>query len=235
MTGLGDALGVLVGQAILSSILAYWEWKGCLDMIGVGAVLMCGSFLSGTVWQPLVNAFATADLGFSAAAALTGLCCGSSFFVGMLLGIKLIGKITDWSILMVATLAATIGGATALFVGTDVQFSGNWLGNAVGERQGDNKFVDCLRAAFSTTLGFFMVQLILNAVVPLGSLWTDDPLQADAARVGSSRDYGSVNQEDGLADSSQEDGLSISAVEGIMIETGGNGLSLGRRKSVPNF
>lgn len=63
-------------------------------------------------------------------------------------------------------------GSAAFFVGTvDGTFSDNWLSAIVGVRDGEYPMLDCLKAGFSTFLGFVTLSLVLYILVPNQFLW----------------------------------------------------------------
>lgn len=136
-TGLGDAVGVMVGHC------AYFAAKKSItgdDSINMeresqtGLLLASAAFCSGTAWQPLVDALQGANLSFFQVFAGTWVGCGTAFYLG-LRGARTIlsgpcryiheptyeNSVTDKS------LSAAIGGATGFFVGTDTGENRNHL------------------------------------------------------------------------------------------------------------
>ena len=85
-TGLGDALGVLAGHCLYyglkkstgvdSEINLTREWH-------TGVLLGSAAMMSGTAWQPLVNALQGANLGFTTVMAGTWIGCGVAFYTGL--------------------------------------------------------------------------------------------------------------------------------------------------------
>ena len=70
------------------------------------------------------------------------------------------------------SLCIAVAGAAAFFVGTDFGFPQNWLRSVVGERDGSDKFLDCLRSGFSTFLGFICFSIAQILLIPNRYLWT---------------------------------------------------------------
>jgi hypothetical protein len=105
---------------------------------------------------------------------LVGTGCGLLFWIGMTTGRAAVdlprATVRD------ATLALACGVGCATFVGTDCQYTGNFLRPVVGERASFSGLHDCLVAGFSTALGFFVAQLLLvTTLVPDGCSWCDPP------------------------------------------------------------
>ncbi|KAL9182087.1 hypothetical protein ACHAXT_012430 [Thalassiosira profunda] len=184
-TGLGDAVGVLVGHC------AYFAAKKgitgdddiCMEREGQTGLLLAGAaFCSGTAWQPLVDMLQGAGLSFTQVFAGTWLGCGTAFYLG-LRGCRTIlsgpcqyiheptyeNSTTDMS------LSAAIGGATGFFVGTDTGYlpAQNFLINAVGIHDTTPALAGCAIAGTSTSLGFLTAQTTMNTIYPAGKLWND--------------------------------------------------------------
>eukprot|EP00658_Telonema_sp_P-2_P024451 TRINITY_DN19825_c0_g3_i1.p1 TRINITY_DN19825_c0_g3~~TRINITY_DN19825_c0_g3_i1.p1 ORF type:complete len:287 (-),score=55.97 TRINITY_DN19825_c0_g3_i1:246-1106(-) len=203
-TGVGESIGVLIGQALLTTILAYWRFEGWMVVARDAAILAVGAFISGSAWEPMVQA--TRSLDFTWAALTTGVVCGTGFFLGIT-GMQWVlppqsptpslkGPISseeskysagedceiqvtetrsiDWSSNL--TLSVAVMGAAAFFVATDIAFHGNWLQTVLGERDGSSKIRDCALSGSSTMMGFWFVQIFFVLVVPPGYLWTDKDL-----------------------------------------------------------
>lgn len=126
---------------------------------------------------PLVNvASEDLQLSFNAAMAFVGVCCGTIFFIGYSLGIYIFIRRKVWDdnvhVLQEVSLALGVFGSAACFVGTsDNVFSDNWLSTVVGVRDGEYPILDCLKAGFSTFLGFMTLSLVLYLLVPNKFLW----------------------------------------------------------------
>lgn len=176
MTGLGDAIGVYVGHTTLYKIKEAIGTK--VDMKQehqIGRWLASAAFLSGTAWQPTVNALAGMGLGFTGAAAATTMVCGGCFFVGLRMGrsVYSVGRANPENLPKDAMLGLSIGGATGAFVGTDISFAGNWLRPVVGIEEGMSNLAGMCTAGTSTGLGFAAFQGVQNAVVPAKKSWND--------------------------------------------------------------
>ena len=145
-----------------------------MHIVQSGAIVSTGSLLSGSAWQPLVNYFHSAGLSFSVGMVLVGLVCGTCFFVGITIAALCVTRCSRSKRDFVKdfTLALSVAGATATFVGTDESWHGNWLQPLVGERDGSSVLRDCLKAGASVVLGFCVLQLVLIAVVPPRVMWT---------------------------------------------------------------
>lgn len=186
--GFGEALGVVLGLAILEFLASKGVTENPpvpfnLESFRVAATqLACAAFSSGTVWQPALNFSQNNGLNFEFAMAFVGVVCATCFFLGMQLGRIVTNSLArarseENLKTMDATLAVSVGYATAFFVGTDSGYTANWLQPAVGERAIYNAsefFEDCLRAGFSTFLGFSFCQIfLLNWTSRDGANWAD--------------------------------------------------------------
>lgn len=168
--GAGDALGVVLGSLIVA--LTHARGKIERGLCKPGLTLALGSFLSGFVWQPLVNALFHLDVAFEIGMLLTGCGCGAAFFVGLVATRALMRQVTCKVLFKDATLSVCVAGATAFFLGTDTAWPGNWLQGLVGERSGDSATLKCLRAGLSTFIGFCACGGLLVVLVPTRLLWT---------------------------------------------------------------
>lgn len=193
---LGHLLWSLVKQTWIDSMVS-------MDKeLHVGLFLACSAFLSGTAWQPAVNGFGPLGLGFgfNFVAIGTGLICGTMFMIGLRLGRTIYSKLelkceklpyyltlahrqsyvpaieapSSENLILDAQLALSIAGGAACFVGTDVTFgASNWLRAIVGVYGKTLQFEGCVKAGFSTLLGFGVVQMVQNAFVSREGSWTD--------------------------------------------------------------
>ena len=196
VTGIGDGFGVFIGNMIrlkLESISMKYtnskkkrivrlmftpsNYPGHSDALRDSAAVSVGAFVSGFAWQPLVNvASEDLQLSFNSAMAFVGVCCGTIFFIAYSLGIYMFIRRKVWDnnihVLQEISLAVCVMGAASFFVGTTYNaFANNWLENAVGVRDGEYPMLDCLKAGFSTFLGFMTLSLILYLLVPNQFLW----------------------------------------------------------------
>ena len=190
ITGCGDAIGVFFGHLILS-VLTVACCSTCfanrwgLDEVGRGAFvglwLASCSMLSGTLWQPLVNW--THPLGFERAALLTGLCCGLSFIAALRLGRDFYGTLLGCghsvprgerdNFRADVCLGVSIMGALALFCATDPTLEGNWARAAFGVTDADTKAAGMVKAGGSAAVGYLVIQLLQNALLPRGWSYLD--------------------------------------------------------------
>ena len=173
--GVGDAAGTFVGNAILLLCLSHSNgWPGCSHVMLSGMVVSAGSLVSGAMWQQLVDYFQASGLSFTPGMVLVGLVCGAGFYSGITIAALCVTRCrrTRLDFAKDFTLAVSVGGATAAFVGTDESWHGNWLQQVVGERDGSSVVLDCLKAGASVVLGFCILQLVLIAIVPSRVLWT---------------------------------------------------------------
>ena len=75
---------------------------------------------------------------------------------------------------MDAQLSIAVGGATGVFVGTDVSYgSENWMAGLIGVQDDDAILTGMIKAGSSTALGFTAIQLVQNVTVPHGHCWLD--------------------------------------------------------------
>jgi len=191
-TGVGDAIGVLVGHTLFYAAkkAAFDDSIDMASTVQTGCLLATGAFHAGTAWQPIVNALHD-GLGLSFNQTLVGTLggCGFMFFVGLRVGRSLLSPMMSHvqgpsyaNLKADAGLSVSIGGATACFVGTDVSFatmSGtevleqNWLRPVVGIEEGVSDLSGMVSAGTSTALGFTAIQMAQNVAVPKGKNWVD--------------------------------------------------------------
>jgi hypothetical protein len=184
-TGLGDAIGVMVGHCAYFAAKRRITGDETISMereSQTGLLLASAAFCSGTVWQPLVDVLQTANLSFPQVFAGTWVGCGTAFYLGLraartiLSGpCQYIHEPTYENSSTDKSLSAAIGGATAFFVGTDAAYlpSQNFLINTVGIYETTPALAGCTIAGSSTSLGFISAQSTLNAIYPSGKLWND--------------------------------------------------------------
>merc|ERR1712154_92422 len=88
-TGLGDAIGVLVGHCGYYGIKKAITGNEKILMkreFDTGFLLASAAFCSGTLWQPLVDALQGANLSFTGVFAGTWIGCGTAFYLGLRAG-----------------------------------------------------------------------------------------------------------------------------------------------------
>lgn len=183
-TGLGDALGVLLGH------VAYYGGKkavvgGSINMtqeVHTGILLGSAAFCSGTAWQPLVDALQGANLSFMEVFAGTWIGCGTAFYLGLRGGrtilsgyLKHIEEPTYENSKTDMSLSSVIGGATGFFVGTDAAYlpDQNFLIDIVGITDTTPDLAGCAIAGSSTAMGFATAQSGINVIMPAGKCWND--------------------------------------------------------------
>jgi hypothetical protein len=184
-TGVGDALGVLLGHS------AYYGCKKALigseninmtKEVQTGMFLGSAAFCSGTVWQPLVLFLQGTGLNFNGVMLGTWLGCGTAFYLGLRANRILLPRFlshvdpcTEENKGKDAALAVSIGGATGFFVGTDTAYlpTQNFLIDIVGIHSGTPSLPSCVIAGSSTSLGFMTAQSGLNVLYPAGKCWND--------------------------------------------------------------
>lgn len=184
-TGLGDAVGVLVGHcgyyAIKKSVTGN---KNILMKreFDTGVLLASAAFCSGSLWQPLVDVLQGANLSFSAVFCGTWVGCGTAFYAGLRAGRTIFPSILEYveeptyeNSKTDASLSMAIGGATGFFVGTDAAYlpDQNFLIDIVGITDGTPDLMGCAIAGSSTALGFGVAQTGLNIVYPAKKCWND--------------------------------------------------------------
>lgn len=184
-TGLGDAVGVLVGHSAFYAAKKAVTSDESIDMdreAQTGLLLASAAFCSGTVWQPLVDMLQGMNLPFLQVFAGTWVGCGTAFYLGLrgareiLSGpFKHIHAPTFENSITDKSLSVAIGGATGFFVGTDAAYlpSQNFLIGVVGIHDATPALAGCAIAGASTSLGFLSAQTTLNAIYPAGKLWND--------------------------------------------------------------
>lgn len=187
-TGAGDFAGVFIGHT------AYFGLKRALfdKSINMAAeaqtalLLASAAFGSGFVWQLALNGFQAAALPFATCALGTAAVCGATFFGGLRvsravypkLGMKYIEAPTYRNLRDDAALSVAIGGATGMFVGTDVSMADNVFRGFVGIEDGFSTATGMAIAGKSTAVGFLGVQAAMNAFLPAGRNWLDQEHRA---------------------------------------------------------
>ena len=184
-TGLGDAIGVLLGHC------GYYAAKKAVTgnskilmkrEFDTGFLLASAAFCSGTLWQPLVDALQGSGLSFTGVFAGTWVGCGTAFYAGLRAGRTILPSFLTYveeptydNSKTDASLSVAIGGATGFFVGTDVAYlpEQNFLINIVGIQDATPALAGCALAGSSTGLGFGVSQSALNIVYPSGKCWND--------------------------------------------------------------
>lgn len=184
-TGLGDAVGVLLGHC------GYYAAKKAVTgnskilmkrEFDTGFLLASAAFCSGTLWQPLVDALQGSGLSFAGVFAGTWIGCGTAFYAGLRAGRTILPSFLTYveeptydNSKTDASLSVAIGGATGFFVGTDVAYlpEQNFLINIVGIQDATPALAGCAIAGSSTGLGFGVSQSALNIVYPSGKCWND--------------------------------------------------------------
>lgn len=184
-TGLGDALGVLLGHS------AYYGCKKVITSDGnihlskevqTGIFLSSAAFCSGSLWQPLVLNLQSMGFSFNGVMLGAWVGCGSAFYLGLRINrmilprfLEHVEKCTEENKGKDATLALSIGGATGFFVGTDTAYlpTQNFLIDIVGIHNGASNLTSCAIAGSSTSLGFITSQTLLNFSYPKGKCWND--------------------------------------------------------------
>eukprot|EP01090_Pellita_catalonica_P008974 TRINITY_DN20027_c0_g1_i1.p1 TRINITY_DN20027_c0_g1~~TRINITY_DN20027_c0_g1_i1.p1 ORF type:complete len:254 (-),score=36.47 TRINITY_DN20027_c0_g1_i1:613-1374(-) len=180
-TGFGDLLGVATGhyiwQVAKKPIATYCNATFKTNMTipdltkeaHIGGWLGSAAFLSGTAWQPTLNALQSMDLGMPACFLGVGAVCGAAFFTGLRVGRRFypsflpgVERGTKENLVADIGLSASIGGATGTFVGTDTSFVFNPLQKLFGVHDNTPELVGCLKAGSSTLSGFFTFQTAQN-------------------------------------------------------------------------
>eukprot|EP00041_Stephanoeca_diplocostata_P027597 m.762100 g.762100 ORF g.762100 m.762100 type:complete len:322 (+) comp23208_c1_seq24:294-1259(+) len=217
-TGAGDAFGVFIGNLFLSLLLRYRELSASKHPIsdkwgkgGFGcafftpvlkecAVLAAGAFCSGSIWQPMLQAVSATVKSFTLGALCVGLACGTAFFAGITIAEYIMqGKASSKiEVIRNVTLSIVVWGGAAFFVGTDVAYKGNWLAPIVGERGGETKGYESVKAGWSTALGYLVFQLLLMLLVPMGLLWTETPHSWESEQHTQGRSGQYETDEDGM-------------------------------------
>lgn len=184
-TGLGDAIGVLVGHCAFYGVKKAITGNEKILMkreFDTGFMLASAAFCSGTVWQPLVSLLQSANLSFQGVFAGTFVGCGIAFYSGLRAGRTILPSFLEYvegptyeNSKTDALLSVAIGSATGFFVGTDVAYlpQQNFLIDIVGIHDGTSNLAGCAIAGTSTALGFGACQSGLNIVIPKSKNWND--------------------------------------------------------------
>lgn len=182
MTGAGDMAGVFVGHTGYYALKSMFA-KG-IDMKAEatsGLWLGSAAFCSGFAWQPLVNFFTeTCKYQFYGTALGVWAGCGTAFYAGLRVFRRVYASMglpmpaPDYANLKGdALLSVSIGGATAVFVGTDPALVGNVFADLVGVTDEMADFEGMCRAGLSTAIGFSGSQAAFNVVQPGGKNFLD--------------------------------------------------------------
>jgi len=167
--GVGDFLGVFLGHLIYmslkKSIVA--SKKTMADEFGVAIWLATAAFCSGTAWQPVVNFFVGTGLSFAPVALCTTATCAAFFFGGLRFGRIVytglgIEKSHPRNFAEDAGLSVAIGGASGMFVGTDVTIIKNPIDAFVGVYPEMSTLQACTKAGTSTGVGFALFHTLQN-------------------------------------------------------------------------
>lgn len=187
-TGAGDFAGVFIGHTLFYTAKRALVDKS-IDMAqeAQAAVLLASAaFGSGFVWQLALNNFQAVSLPFTACALGTGAVCGATFYGGLRLGRQVFPKLglnhiegpTYKNLRDDAALSTAIGGATGMFVGTDVSFAAdNFLRGFVGIEDTASTLTGMAIAGKSTAAGYMAVQGAMNVFLPTGRNWLDGELR----------------------------------------------------------
>jgi len=187
-TGVGDLLGVFLGHmvymAIKKSILPSKKTLG--DEFGVGIWLGTAAFCSGTFWQPTVNLFAGLGFAFPMVALFTTIVCSGAFLTGLRAGRRIynplgIEKAHSRNFAEDAGLSVAIGGASGMFVGTDITIPKNCLDSFVGVYPDMTPVEGCIKAGTSTAVGFTLFHSIQNTRAQASSAYVTSDTFKDIA------------------------------------------------------
>lgn len=186
LTGCGDMTGVVVGHMTYKTLqkLLTDHRVNLLTELGVSAWLGMAAFMAGGCWQPTVNALHDGlGLGFTPTFIGTVAGCGTMFFVGLRAG----RAIMPWmphggkaGIKQDAGLALSIGGATGMFVATDLSFVASQsdalyelCSPIFGVLETDSYLLGCCKAGASTFTGFGLFNMAQSVILPSGFNWMD--------------------------------------------------------------
>jgi len=183
-TGVGDAFGVLAGHCLYYGIKksVYDPTINTTQELQTGILLGTAAMMSGTAWQPLVNALQGANLTFTGVLGGTWVGCGLAFYAGLRVArtiysdqLQYIAAPSYANSQTDAALSVAIGGATGFFVGTDAAYlpEQNFLLGTVGILDTTPDITGCLLAGTSTSMGFCAAQTTLNMIYPAGKCWND--------------------------------------------------------------
>jgi hypothetical protein len=160
-------LGVGLGHLTFSAIKSIFTGASIKQEVSVATWLGAAAFCSGTLWQPSVNLFSGLGFHFPVVFLCVGAICGVAFFVGLRLGRRVfqtigIAAANAHNLREDAGLSVAIGGAAAMFVGTDVTIPKNALDGVFGVFPEMGALEGCIRAGSSTAVGFALLHSIQN-------------------------------------------------------------------------
>lgn len=184
-TGIGDAAGVFLGHTLFKAAQSLVSDKVSLPAeIKTGTWLSTGALFAGTSWQPAVNLFHdTLGMGFMPCAGATVATCGTMFLVGLRVGraaFPFMPAGDSANLKQDFGLSLSIGGATGLFVATDLSFTAaqsdvlyQITSPVLGIGDADSVLLGCIKAGSSTLAGFGVFNAVQNAL-PAGANWMDN-------------------------------------------------------------
>jgi len=180
-TGTGDFVGVALGHTLFYNTVGrlYLPVNGVAEL-QTGILLGSAAWMTGFVWQPIVNLCHDLHMSFTPAMVTVGLIGGLWFYVGLRFFREFYGRACGWdginhSVGMLSDfqLSLVIACADAAFVGTDVGFAGNWLAPIVGVVETDTMMQGMCKAGTSTFLGYTAGQMAENFTIGKKKLWLD--------------------------------------------------------------
>ena len=161
--GLGEGLAVGVGH------LTYYTIKKKLinneinmkNEMGSALQLGTAATMSGTIWQPTVNALSNYD--FIVASSGTFMICGLTFYTGLRLSRSLYGNLLpDGNKRNDLLLSVSVAGAAGMFVATDVSLANNFMMPYLGITDSMSDLHGVGLAGLSTATGFVFIQNFQN-------------------------------------------------------------------------
>jgi len=121
-------------------------------------------------------------------ALITTLTCTLLFWVGLRIGRRLYASLGiepagRRNLAEDAGLAVAIGGATGMFVGTDITIVKNPIDTFVGVFPNNTPFEGCVKAGTSTALGFYLFHTIQNTRAQASSAYITKDAFRDIVKV----------------------------------------------------
>ena len=182
--GIGEAIGVLLGHTLYQTLKSSKDSDriNLSEIIQTGLFLATGTLCSATSWQPIVNTLQGMGLPFLGVLVGTWIMATYAFNFGLRLARNIYSEkmkyveCPTWENSRIdMLLSISVGGASALFVGTDIDYrpEENFLKHLFGIHDEYSSLYGAFIAGCSTSIGFGVIQFATNLIFPAGKCWID--------------------------------------------------------------
>jgi len=183
-TGVCEAVGVLLCHVVFKTLRSSKEGDqvNFEEIIQTGLFLCTGTLFSATTWQPIVNTLQEMGLSFLGVFVGTWIMSTYAFNFGLRLARNIYSEkmkyveCPTWENSRIdMLLSISIGGASALFVGTDIDYrpEENFMKDLFGIHDEYSSVYGAFIAGCSTSIGFGVIQFATNLIFPAGKCWID--------------------------------------------------------------